>query len=59
MSKVLPLSLLFAGLGLFADASPLGGDVDEVQCLMWANLEDIETDFQWCVCVTEHDRLFD
>ena len=59
MSKVLPLSLLFAGLGLFADASPLGGDADEVQCLMWANLEDIETDFQWCVCVTEHDRLFD
>ena len=59
MTKVFPVSFLIVGLGLFADASPTGGSVDEVECLMWANMEDLETDFQWCICVTEHDRLFE
>ena len=40
------------------DASPIGGGVDEVTCWMWVNTVDIDTGFEWCICVTEHETLF-
>lgn len=58
MTKVLTVSLFIVGLGLTADASPIGGGVDEVTCWMWVNTVDIDTGFEWCICMTEHDMLF-
>ena len=56
--KKLFLSCIFLGVGLSVDASPIGGGIDEVTCWMWVNTVDIDTGFEWCICMTEHEMFF-
>ena len=45
------------GIGLSVDANPIGDRIDEVPCRVWVNTVNIDTGFEWCICMTEHEMF--